>query len=61
MSCLLPILMVPVSLVALAAMALLFCATPDPGSPATAANAARLKGGVSVIRTSPGGRGVQAG
>lgn len=53
MVCLLPILMVPVSPAALATMALLFSAILDPGSPVTDANAARLKGGVSVIRTSP--------
>ena len=60
MGCLLPILMVPVSLAALPTMVLLFSAIPDLGSPVTATNAARLKGGVSVIRTSPGGRSVQA-
>lgn len=47
MGCLLPILMVPVSLAALATMALLFSAIPDPGSPVTAANAARLKTGMT--------------
>jgi len=47
MGCLLPILMVPVSFAALATMALLFSAIPDPGSPVTAANAARLKTGMT--------------
>lgn len=47
MGCLLPILMVPVSFVALATMALLFSAIPDPSSPVTAANAARLKSGMT--------------
>ena len=47
MGCLLPILMVPVSFAALATMALLFSAIPDPGSPVTAVNAARLKAGMT--------------
>ena len=47
MGCLLPILMVPVSFAALATMALLFSAIPDPSSPVTAANAARLKSGMT--------------
>ena len=47
MGCLLPILMVPVSFAALATVALLFSAIPDPGSPVTAANAARLKTGMT--------------
>ena len=47
MGCLLPILMVPVSFAALATMALFFSAIPDPGSPVTAANAARLKAGMT--------------
>ena len=47
MGCLLPILMVPVSFAALATMALLFSAIPDPSSPVTAANAARLKAGMT--------------
>lgn len=47
MGCLLPILMVPVSFAALATMALLFSAIPDRGSPVTAANAARLKTGMT--------------
>ncbi len=47
MGCLLPILMVPVSFAALATMALLFSAIPDLGSPVTAANAARLKTGMT--------------
>ena len=37
MGCLLPILMVPVSVAALATMALLFLAIPDPGHPVQAA------------------------
>ena len=47
MGCLLPILMVPVSFAALATMALMFSAIPDPSSPVTAANAARLKAGMT--------------
>ena len=47
MGCLLPILMEPVSFAALATMALLFSAIPDQGSPVTAANAARLKPGMT--------------
>jgi len=47
MGCLFPILMVPVSFAALATMALLFSAIPDPSSPVTAANAARLKSGMT--------------
>ena len=47
MGCLLLILMVPVSFAALATMALMFSAIPDPSSPVTAANAARLKAGMT--------------
>jgi len=47
MGCLLPILMVPVSFAALATMALLFSAIPDPSGPVTAANAARLEAGMT--------------
>jgi hypothetical protein len=39
--------MVPVSFATLATMALLFSAIPDPGTPVTATNAARLKTGMT--------------
>ena len=63
MGCLLPILLVPVSLAALDTMAFLFSVIPDSGSPVTAANAARLKTGMTyeqvaeiVGKPSPPGR-----
>ena len=63
MGCLLSILLVPVSLAALVTMAFLFAVIPDSGSPVTAANAARLKAGMTyeqvveiVGKPSPPGR-----
>ena len=47
MGCLLSILLVPVSLAALVTMAFLFAVIPDSGNPVTAANAARLKAGMT--------------
>ena len=45
--CLLPLLMVPVGFAALAGGLLLFAAIPDPGSPVTEANVAKLKAGMT--------------
>ena len=47
MGCLIPVLLVPVGLGALAVGLLLLSAIPDPASPVTAANAARLKAGMA--------------
>ena len=48
MRCLIPALVVPVGLGALAVGLLLLSAIPDPASPVTAANAARLKAGMAM-------------
>lgn len=47
MGCLLHLLMVPVGVAALAGGLLLLSAIPDPGSPVTATNVAKLKAGMT--------------
>jgi len=47
MGCLLPLLMVPMGFAAQAGGLLLLSAIPDPGSPVTTTNVAKLKAGMS--------------